>query len=99
MFLINKIHMKKDCDIEENKKSYDSMSIYDDLSIDEMDSEQIIKAIKDIRHRLVCTDLWFQDELDSDLIDSCIYQIEALNARYRHLILRAREQKITSPPW
>ena len=37
-------------------------------------------------------------ESDSDLIEACIYEMEALRARYRYLLKAAREQGITAAP-
>jgi len=37
-------------------------------------------------------------ESDSDLIEACIYEMEALRARYRYLLKAAREQGLTAAP-
>ena len=42
-----------------------------------------------------CTDMWFEMEDDEDLIDASIYQRESLNARYRYLLRKAKENHIT----
>lgn len=46
--------------------------------------------IKEIRSQLEHTDIWFQTENDTDLIDACLYQRKFLNARYQYLIKRIR---------
>ncbi|MCL2486694.1 MAG: YaaL family protein [Oscillospiraceae bacterium] len=34
---------------------------------------------------------WFETECDADLIESSIYQLEALEARYRYLLKMAKD--------
>ncbi len=34
---------------------------------------------------------WFNTESDSDLIESCVFQLEALEARYRYLLRMAKD--------
>ena len=35
---------------------------------------------------------WFDSESDADMIESCVYQLEALEARYRYLLRLAKER-------
>ena len=35
-------------------------------------------------------------ESDSDLIDACIYEMEALRARYRFLLRQAKQEGLTA---
>lgn len=59
----------------------------------------IIEEIRDICKQLRCTELWFQMEDDSDLIDACIYKREELLARYRYLIRKAKNDNLCSLPF
>ena len=63
------------------------------------EQSEILSELREVSKQLICTDLWFQTEIDSNLIESCIYQREALSARYKHLISQARKQNITSGPF
>lgn len=38
----------------------------------------------------------FEMESDSDLIDACIYEMEALRARYRFLLRQAKQEGLTA---
>lgn len=38
---------------------------------------------------------WFDTESDADMIEACVYQLESLEARYRHLIKLAKEQGLS----
>lgn len=35
---------------------------------------------------------WFESECDADLIEACVYQMEALEAKYRYLLKMAKRQ-------
>ena len=52
--------------------------------------EKLVKEIKKIHEQINQTDLWFQMESNSDLIDACIHQREMLCARHRYLINQIR---------
>ena len=57
--------------------------------------------------RAVCADLRevqsrFAMESDSDLIEACIYEMEALRARYRYLLKTAKQEglvAVSEPPF
>ena len=54
--------------------------------------------------RLVCQMMQtahsrFSAQSDGDLMEACIYEMEALEARYRYLNRQAREQGITCQPF
>jgi len=38
---------------------------------------------------------WFNAESDADMIESCVYELEALEARYRHLLRLAKERGLS----
>lgn len=58
----------------------------------------LIRQIKEVERRLDIAYRHFDQETDPDLIDACIYEIEALKARYRHLNRVARENAVTCGP-
>lgn len=54
--------------------------------------------------RLVCeqlhlTQIRFDQICDADLVDACIYEMEALRARYRYLLGQAKAYGITGTPF
>ncbi len=55
----------------------------------------IIEELNQIASEMEKTNLWFQMENNSDLIDACIYQREVLNARYRYLLSQIKPDKIS----
>ena len=67
----------------------------------EMTEEQksILAEIKEVNREIACIDRWFQLECNEDLIESCIYQRESLNARYRYLISRAKSLGLSVSPF
>ncbi|MCL2313390.1 MAG: hypothetical protein FWC41_13120 [Firmicutes bacterium] len=52
----------------------------------------VAEQIREVCDELAKTDLWFNMESDSDLIESCIYKRFSLNARFRHLINKAKRE-------
>lgn len=54
------------------------------------DAQKIKDEITEICTELEKTNIWFQMEIESDLIEACILQREVLNARYRHLISKMK---------
>lgn len=59
----------------------------------------LLKEIKKTTLSLFYTDMWFNIETDKDLIDSCIYQREALNARYATLLAQAKNNNMKFVPF
>ncbi|NLN81160.1 MAG: DUF2508 family protein [Clostridiales bacterium] len=55
-------------------------------------TNEILVAIRDVCARLENANTRFEMEKDSDLIESCIYEIESLRAKYRYLLRIARQQ-------
>lgn len=53
--------------------------------------------VDEIRHtvaQLNSARSWFETECDADLIESSIYQIESLEARYRYLLKMAKDNGV-----
>ena len=53
-------------------------------------SEEIKNDIKETKKRLEQARSRFQYERDSDLVDSCIFEINSLQAKYNYLLKRTR---------
>ncbi|MDD2417674.1 MAG: DUF2508 family protein [Oscillospiraceae bacterium] len=60
----------------------------------EESTNEVIAAIREVCIKLQNANTRFEMERDSDLIESSIYEIESLRARYRYLLRIAREQGI-----
>ena len=70
-----------------------------DLSTQSINGDNILEQIKQVNKLMNCADLWFENEIDEALIESCIYQREALGARYKYLITVAKRQTLKSEPF
>ena len=57
--------------------------------------DPIIVAVREICAQMDAVQQRFQMETDPDLIESCIYELESLRARYRYLLRTARKEGIT----
>ena len=55
----------------------------------------IIESIRDVCAAIDTVNNRFQLENDPDLIEGCIYELEALRAQYRYLLRTARQQGIS----
>gem|GEM_PF-597678 len=57
------------------------------------EAERLVADIREVCRQIDNTHALFALESDEDLLDAAIYQLEALNARYRFLLKRARETR------
>jgi len=55
----------------------------------------IIESIRQICRQMELVENRFSLETDSDLIEGCIYELQSLQAQYRYLLRRAREEGVT----
>ena len=55
-----------------------------------------IEAIREVCGQIDAVQQRFEQETDPDLIESCIYELESLRARYRYLLRIARQDGVTS---
>ena len=55
----------------------------------------MIEAIREVCARMDSVQSRFSMESDPDLIEGCIFELEALRAQYRYLLRTAREQGIS----
>ena len=65
----------------------------------QQENESLLTELKEIGRMLTCNDAWFELECDENLIDACIYQREALQARYRYLLNAAKRQGVSAAPF
>lgn len=70
------------------------MDIHKENSISSQ-KEDIIKEIRNVCEEMDKTNMWFQMEKNSDLIDACIHKREMLLARYKYLISKIKFDKIS----
>ena len=83
------LHKQKEKDLKINSENNENSFEYS------AKNQDLIKEIKIIGNELDKTNMWFQMENDSDLIDACIHQREVLNARYRYLMNKIKFDKIS----
>lgn len=57
----------------------------------------VLEEIREVCRRLDIANQRFSMESDPDLIESSIYEQEALRARYRYLLREARERNLSAP--
>lgn len=55
--------------------------------------EDLIKEIEDLKQALETTNSNFENTCDPDLIDSYIYEMNAISFRYRYLLRQMREME------
>ena len=55
----------------------------------------IIEAIRAVCESIDATQSRFEQETDPDLIESAIYELQSLRAKYRYLLRTARSEGIT----
>ena len=60
---------------------------------------RLLDEIKEVSRLLACNRQWFELESNQDMIEACIYEDRALQARYRHLLDVAKQQGIAVPPF
>lgn len=56
----------------------------------ENSSTMLLSEIEAVKHGLASATAMFEFQSDPDLVESCIYEIQALTARYRYLLREAR---------
>lgn len=62
-------------------------------NINDLKKESLIQELHKISLEIKKTNLWFQTEIDQDLIDACIYQREFLNSKYKYLLNKIKMNK------
>ncbi|ADU26233.1 DUF2508 family protein [Ethanoligenens harbinense] len=59
---------------------------------------QLLDEIEAVKARLEHVSARFDLQSDPDLLEECIYEMQALTARYRYLTREARRQGVTRRP-
>ena len=54
------------------------------------DADGTLQQLRDTRRQIDCVRASFDMQSDGDLIESCIYELDALQARYRFLFKRIK---------
>jgi len=62
----------------------------------DMSEEDVLRQLKDVTTQLKRIYQHYNLLTDEDLIESCIYEMQAINARYSHLIKIAKQRNLTS---
>lgn len=57
---------------------------------------ELFDNIEEVKSKLQCMRSYYNEITDDNLITSCIYEINALNARYSHLICEAKSSNASS---
>ncbi|MDR0404232.1 MAG: YaaL family protein [Oscillospiraceae bacterium] len=55
----------------------------------------ILEEIEKTKEQINCDKNWLNTETDEDLIEVCIYELKALEARYRFLFRLAQNRRIS----
>lgn len=63
---------------------------------DDPTPNELLTAIREVRQRLENVNARFDMESEGDLIESCIYEMESLRARYRYLLRQAKQQGVAA---
>jgi hypothetical protein len=58
-------------------------------------SKQLIAEIESVKQNLDLVSSRFDFQSDPDLVEACIYEMQALAARYRYLTREARREGLT----
>lgn len=58
---------------------------------------ELLEDIREVQRQLALSDARFDMQCDRDLIDACIYEQEALRARYRYLLGQVRARGLCAP--
>lgn len=62
---------------------------------DNVQEHPLLQSIRDVCQRMEALESCFAMQEDSDLIEACIYEQEALRAQYRFLLRQAKEAGVT----
>ena len=58
--------------------------------------DELLAAIRDVCVQIDNVNTRFSMESDGDMIEACIFELEALRARYRYLLRRAKSRGVTA---
>lgn len=60
-----------------------------------VEEHPLLESIRDVCCRMEALESQFSMQSDNDLIEACIYEMEALRAQYRFLLRQAKEAGVT----
>ena len=60
----------------------------------QQEKREILEALQTIRQDLRCARNQFNNANDPELVEACVYEINALQARYAYFLRLAREKKV-----
>lgn len=60
-----------------------------------VEQDPLIQSIRDVCRRMEALESQFSVISDNDLMEACIYEMEALRAQYRFLLRRAKETGVS----
>ena len=66
---------------------------------DQEEKESTLREIRAVSEKIRCVQSRFDLVCESDLVDSCIFELQSLNARYRFLLQKARQMGIRCKPF
>ena len=78
----------------ETLRRFSPFQAKDNLS--QAEQRQILSQLLEARQRLRAAENYFQNVCDPDLIEECIYELNAIETRYRYLLRRARGLGVTN---
>lgn len=55
----------------------------------------LLEEMEQVKERLACVSARFDQQSDPDLLEECIYEMQALTARFRYLTREARRAGVT----
>lgn len=60
-----------------------------------VEEHPLLESIRDVCCRMQALESQFAMQSDNDMIEACIYEMEALRAQYRFLLRKAKEAGVT----
>lgn len=63
------------------------------------EKEAILRELRAVSEKIRCAQSRFDLVCENDLVESCIYELESLHAKYRFLLQKARQMGIRCQPF
>lgn len=60
-----------------------------------LNPKELLSELKKVRTQITCAQTFFDNECDFDMIDACVFELEALNARHRYLMRLIKESGVS----
>lgn len=65
--------------------------------VEESRESQLLRELDSVRESLETVSSRFDNTEDPDMVEACIYEMQALTARYRSLLREAKHKKLSRP--